>query len=656
MPPPPAPRPPKNLSDATAAEIHSTFDRLDRTAKPDPGRVTVRRLSRYEYGNSVRDLLGIDTRAGDDLPPDPYGYGFDSIGDVLSLSPALADKYLKSAERIARIAVPIDSDPWKATMDRYLAERVDQDNQLHLTVDHVFPADGEYRLRSAWYQGLRDGVRVKLRLFLDGEEVANDILTFYYGIDRGLESPKLYIAAGRHRVESWIEVLPEPKYKGNPPYLEYIQVYGPLSQSPATESAAYRRIFACGHGPGKHEPACARRAIEPLARRAYRRPLEPRELDDLLGLVQSVQAKSDSLEQGVRVGLQAILVSPNFLFRVERDIASGERELTARELATRLSYFLWSSLPDDTLAAASTPAQVLSNARRMLASPKSRALAENFSGQWLQTRNLHVLKPDRKKFPDFDSDLRDGMRTETDRFFEAVIREDRGILDFIDAKFTFVNERLAKFYGIEGVTGPEFRRVELDGVQRAGVLGHASVLTVSSYPTRTSPVIRGKWLLENILNAPPPPPPANVPQLDEGAAGMTASLRQQLERHRTNALCASCHGRMDPLGFGLENYDAIGKWRTMDGKFAIDPSGSLPDGRSFSTPAGLRALVRSEHEAFTRGFVEKLMIYALGRGLGPSDRPAIRQIADRVERNGHRISEAILGVAESVPFRKRRAE
>jgi mono/diheme cytochrome c family protein len=371
MPPPQAARPAPESVARVVSVIQSTLDTIDRAGKPDSGRVTVRRLSRYEYGKSVRDLVGIELRAGEDLPPDPYGYGFDSIGDVLSLSPALAEKYLKSAERISRIAIPVDGDPLPATMDRYLAERMDQDKQLHLSIDHVFPADGEYMLRSAWYQGLRDGVRVKLRIFVDGQEVASDIKTFYYQIDRGLETPRLPVRAGSHRIEATIEILPGAHYNGPPPYLEYIQVYGPLSQAPAATTDSYRRVFACGHSAGGHDRRCGRNAIEPLARRAYRRPLEPRELDDLIGLVDSVRGRTGSLEQGLRVGLQAILVSPNFLFRIERDAGRGERELTARELGTRLSYFLWSSLPDDALASAATQAAVLAHTRRMLADPKS---------------------------------------------------------------------------------------------------------------------------------------------------------------------------------------------------------------------------------------------------------------------------------------------
>ncbi|MDX1981032.1 MAG: DUF1592 domain-containing protein [Bryobacteraceae bacterium] len=659
MPPKGAHRPQNGELERAITWVDEEYARRDRAAKPDPGLVTVRRLNRLEYANSVRDLLGIDLMAGEDFPVDPYGYGFDNIGDVLSVSPVLTEKYLKTAERIARAAIPVDSDKPKPAMDRYLAERMGQDRMLRLSVHHVFPASGEYVLRSAWYQALRNGTRVRLRLFLDGREVASRILSFYYEMDRGLDSPPLTVPAGRHKVEAEIEVLPEPAYKGSPPYLEYIQIYGPSQVTPAARTAAYQRLFTCGHAPGAHARSCARRILEPLARRAYRRPPSGSELDDLLGLVHAAQTRSGSLELGLRAGLQAILVSPNFLFRVERDASPGTHRITDYELAARLSYFLWSSLPDEELLGLAekgrlgNPAVLRGQVARMLADPKSRALVESFTGQWLQTRNLSVLTPDARLFPEFDALLREDMRTETEMFFEAILKEDRSILDFLDARFTFLNERLARHYGLEGVTGPHFRRVELDGVQRSGVLTHASVLTVSSYPTRTSPVIRGKWVLENILNAPPPPPPPNVPELNDGAVGVSVSLRQQLEQHRANAVCASCHGRMDPLGFGLENYDAVGKWRTMDGKFAIDASGELPGGKKFAKPAELKQILAEQKDAFTRGLAEKMLTYALGRGLEARDRPAVRRIATRVAENGHRFSALIRGIVESVPFQMR---
>jgi hypothetical protein len=581
---------------------------------------------------------------------DPYGYGFDNIGDVLSMNAGLTDQYLKAAERVARAAVPMEGEKIPATMQRYLAERIGQDRQLRITVDHVFPVGGTYSLRTGFYQALKDGTRVKMRLFVDGKQAAEDTLRFYYQIDRAIETKAIPVTAGRHRVEASIDVLPEPPYKGSPPYIEFLQVYGPLEVSPTPD----RRFFPCGHEPGKHDASCARRILAPLARKAWRRPVTGVEMDGLLGLAAREQTRTGSFEEAMRTSLTAILVSPHFLFRIEKDSGAGPRPLSAHELATRLSYFLWGSLPDEELSrladAGKLDGELPRQAERMLGDPRSSAFVESFAGQWLQTRNLSVLKPDPVKFPSFTGELATAMRTETEMFFAAVLRENRSILDFLDGPFTYLNERLAKHYGIAGVTGEEFRRVALDGAQRGGVLSHGSGLTVSSYPTRTSPVIRGKWVLDNLLNQPPPPPPADVPQLDEKAAANSGTMRQQLEKHRSSSACAGCHSRMDPLGFGLENYDAIGRWRVEDA------SGVLPGGQKFSTPAEMKQILKADPEAFTRALTEKILTYALGRGVELRDRAAVRRIVDRVQANGYRMQELILGVVESEPFRKRRSE
>jgi len=660
MPPKSSPRPPADQALAVTTWIEAAYDRLDQSRPQDPGRVTARRLNRFEYSRSVADLLGFNLNPAEDFPTDPAGYGFDNIADVLSLSPLLTEQYLKAAERIAHAAIPLDSDPPPATMQRYLAERIGQDRQLRMAVDHPFPADGTYTLRSAFYQGLRDGTQVRMRLFLDGRETASEVLKFYYQIDRGIEARNLQIPAGLHRVEASIEVLPNPLYKGNLPYLEYIQVYGPTQTTPAAQSSAYRRFFTCGHAPGKHSPACARRILAPLARQAFRRPVEPAELDGLLTLTHKEQSRTGSFEQAMRTALTALLVSPHFLFRVERDRGPGARPLSSHELATRLSYFLWSSLPDAELNrqadANQLHAGLTDQTRRLLAHPKSGALAESFAAQWLQTRNLAVLKPDPAVFPSFTGELAADMRVETEKFFTAILREDRSILDFLDGRFTFLNERLAGHYGIPGITGDHFRRVELDGLQRSGVLTQASVLTVSSYPTRTSPVIRGKWVLENLLHQPPPPPPPNVPSLDEKAAANSGTLRQQLEKHRADPVCAGCHSRMDPLGFSLENYDAIGRWRSTDGGAPIDTSTELPNGQRFSSSAELKFILRADPDTFAKALTEKLLTYALGRGLDLRDRPAIRQIVARVRAQNYRFSALILAIVESAAFQQRRPE
>ncbi len=614
MPPKGIPRPAPDQVAAVTNWVESTYARIDRDAPPDPGRVTAHRLNRYEYNNTVRDLLGLDLQgASDDFPVDPYGYGFDNIGDVLTLSPVLTEKYLKAAEHIANIAIP-PAEPMKPIMSRYLAERMGQAKQLHIEVIHEFPVDGTYTLRSAWFEGLRAGAKLEGRLSLDGKEISRHPLTIYTEMDRGFQTPEIHVTAGRHKVEA--DMTFEGYRNGAPPFLEYIQVYGPNSQDARTTARSYQRIFVCS----QHTAECARRIIEPLAHRAYRRPVSKEELDELLGLVRMAQSRRDDFESGVRIALEAILVNPNFLFRIERDPAGATpvHHISDLELASRLSYFLWSSMPDDELLGLAekdrlhAPEVLHAQMKRLLADPRSRSLVENFASQWLQFRNLDVLKPDPKKFPQFDAGLREAMRTETELFCGAIVREDRSILDFLDGRFTFLNERLAKHYGIDGVTGPEFRRVELDGAGRGGVLTQASVLTVSSYPTRTSPVIRGKWVLENLLGTPPPPPPPDVPPLDEAAVGTTVSLREQLEKHRANAVCAGCHSRMDPIGFGLENYDAIGRYRTADGTFPIDSSGTLPNGKSFTGAAELKAILRADPQTFTRALSQKLLTYALG--------------------------------------------
>ena len=666
MPPKGVPRPPADQIAAVTGYLEGEYARLDKNAKPDPGRVTARRLNRFEYNNTVRDLLGVRLRVADDFPADPYGYGFDNIGDVLSLSPVLTEKYLRAAERIAKAAVP--AGPEKVMSARYTSQQMGQGFHLHVQVVHDFPVDGEYVLHTAWEQGFQAGTKFRGLMYLDGKLVKDKPITIYTEMDRGFDTEPLFINQGPHKVETEMVIgdnISKAGFtgsgKGPKPYPEFILIRGPLKQLPVEKTESYQRIFVCGHPPGQHEPACARKILEPLLHRAYRRPVERQELDQMLGLVALARDHGDSFEAGIRVAIEAILMSPNFLFRIEHDPPRGNAHpVSGPELASRLSYFLWSSMPDDELLSVAEkgrlrdPAVLHAQVRRMMADSKAHALVENFGGEWLQTRNLDALKPDPTKFPEFDVELRDDMRTETQMFFEAIVKEDRSILDFLDGRFTFLNERLAKFYGIEGVTGREFRRVALDGHQRAGVLTQASVLTVSSYPTRTSPVIRGKWILENLLNTPPPPAPPDVPAFDEKGVGETASVRQRLESHRSDPVCAACHSRMDPLGFGLENYDAIGRWRDKDGNFPVDAAGVLPDGTKFSGAEELRGILRARQGQFARALTEKILTYALGRGLEDYDRLAVEKIAASVESNGFRFSQLIDSTVDSVPFRMRR--
>ena len=444
--------------------------------------------------------------------------------------------------------------------------------------------------------------------------------------------------------------------------VSYVEIGGPYTHATGPSRASLAKIYTCGHLDGRHQPACASRIITDLASRAFRRPVSAREIPKVLDLMRRAAAEEGSLEEGLAVGIQALLVSPDFLFRFERDrpVRGPIQWLTPHELAARLSYFLWSSMPDEELrrvADAGTlgrPEVLTAQVRRMLRDPKVSALAEQFGGQWLQFRALESITRDRERFPDFEDYLKDSMRRETELFLAHVIREDRSILDFIDGKYTFVNERLARHYGIAGVSGPEFRRVDLVGTPRGGVLTHGSVLTVSSYATRTSPVLRGKWILENLLDAPPPEPPPDVPNLDETAIGTSASMREQLQAHRKNPTCASCHRRMDPLGFGLENFDAVGAWRTMDGKFPVDASGALPDGREFTGPGELLAILREDRDAFARCLTTKLLTYGLGRGVERHDRRALKQITSRLPADDYRFSGLVLEIVKSLPFMSRR--
>lgn len=655
------------------------FARMDRSLKPDPGRVTARRLNRVEYNNTVRDLTGVDFKPAADFPPDDSGYGFDNIGDVLSLSPVLMEKYLAAAEKIARQAIVADPPP-KPTREKIEHTPVAPEDSpaRDLTRKYQFPVEGDYILRGA-VGGRREALIISL--WLDGHQIQSAPVTTVDEAPRFGEV-RVHVTAGEHELKATIahddsrqdapadpdEEKPKDKKKkpGRDPYVDRFEIAGPYNphDRPLTES--HKRIFICGHANGQHRPACARLIVAALARRAYRRPVASEEVDGLTRFVSMAQQQGDSFEQGVRVALEAVLVSPHFLFRIESDRDPNDEATSHRvddyELASRLSYFLWSTMPDEELfrlAAARKlrkPEVLSAQVRRMLLDAKSSALVDNFAGQWLELRNLDSFKPDPERFPEFDEDLRNAMRQETRLFFEAVIHEDRSILDFIDGKYTFLNERLAKYYGIPGVAGKEFRRVALSGDERSGVLTQASVLMVSSYPTRTSPVLRGKWILENFLNDPPPPPPPGVPNLNEAAIGTTASLRQQLEQHRANPACAVCHTRMDPLGLGLENYDAVGRWRTKDGKFDIDSTGTLPGGRTFRSPAELKEILKSDRDAFAQCLAEKMLTYALGRGLERYDRPAVNLICRRLAASDYRFSRLVLGIVQSPAFEMRHGE
>ena len=476
-------------------------------------------------------------------------------------------------------------------------------------------------------------------------------------------APPDRLALLKKRFEESSEVL--AKIPLNGVRVNAVEVGGPYSYTKGPSRDSKRKIYTCGHPDGAHTGTCPSRIMTDLARRAFRRPVTGAELAKYVALVKSAQKEEGSFEEGLAVGIQALLVSPDFLFRIERDrVVKGRtataQRITPHELATRLSYFLWASMPDDELRRAADagtlrdPHVVAYQVRRMLRDPKSRAIAEHFGGQWLQFRALESVTRDRDRFPEFEDYLRLSMRRETEMFVDHIVRQDRSVLDFIEGRYSFLNERLARHYQVPNVTGPEFRLVDLSATPRGGVLTHGSVLTVSSYSTRTSPVLRGKWVLDNLLNAPPPEPPNDVPSLEDSKIGKSVTMREQLEEHRKNPTCASCHKRMDPLGFGLENFDAVGAWRTVDGSFPVDSTGILPDGRKFSGPAELRTILSGERDAFARAITSKLLTYALGRGLERYDTKAVNQIAARLPQHKHRFSGLVIEIVNSLPFTSRR--
>jgi hypothetical protein len=749
MPPPQMPRPkPAEIVAVTqwlAHQLGATTETNNDSAgvaKPGDagsGRVTVRRLNRVEYDNTVRDLLGVDRHTSDDFPQDDSGYGFDNIGAVLSLSPVLMEKYLAAAEKISRIAI-FGVEPMKPTLVRLRTGERNQKPQLTPLTDYDLtglsmpnsfhttyrvPVDGDYVLRvnlggerppgsealqlALWVDGRRNqaiqvdpatiasfatasepqqlwGVKAEFRITLTAGDhwLAVTIPHLYEGLPASYNGPNpskrpvpppLTFRPPRNATPQEIEERRKEfekkraeKIPANSARIGSVELGGPYAVAKGPSIESQKKVYACGHLNGHHERRCARVIVERLAHRAYRRPVTTNEITQLTNLVSQAEKDTGSFEDGLTVAIQAMLLSPHFLFRIEsaRPASRSSKATTSlsqHELASRLSYFLWSSMPDDELLAAADrsrlarPAALAAQVRRMMLDPKADALIDNFGGQWLQTRRLESIKPDNKKFPDFDEYLRLSMVQETEMFFESILREDRSILDFIDAGYSYLNERLARFYGIRDVQGPEFRKVRFaHDSQRGGLLTHASVLTISSYANRTSPVLRGKWVLETLVGSPPPPPPPDVPNLDEAKIGTTASMREQLEQHRKNPTCASCHVRMDPLGFGLENFDAVGAWRAKDGDFLINAEGTLPDGRSFTGPQGLKSILLAQPDAFTESLTRKMLIYALGRGLEPSDDPAVKEIVRKVAANDYRISSLILGIVNSQPFQKRRGE
>lgn len=681
--------PPKDKNRPTAAEvdrilawIDNNLSFLDR-GKKDPGRVTLRRLNRAEYNNTIHDLLALDFQPADDFPADDIGYGFDNIGDVLTLPPLLMERYLAASEKIAAKAI-VTPEQMRGIKEKFLAAKMEtapqkfpvsggfcnlySNGEIFTTI--AFPREAEYifRIRAFGDQAGKEPARMALRL---GNRTLHQ-----FDVPVESDAPAIYefkakIEPGSQRVAAAFtndfldRRSKDPKRRDRNLHVEFIEIEGPIGGTPATLPESHRRVMIRTPKNRGDEEASARAILEAFASKAYRRPATKAEVERLVKLVGIAQKQGDSFERGIQLAVQAILTSPHFLFRVEIDPDPRNPEavhfISDYELASRLSYFMWSSMPDEELFAEAKKGTLRANvgkqARRMLKDPKSRALVENFAGQWLGIRALRAATPDPGRFPGFDETLRSAMVRETELFFETVLREDRSILEFIDADFTFVNERLAKHYGIDGVKGSEFRKVNVPGGQRGGVLTQASILTATSNPTRTSPVKRGKWILENILGTPPPPPPPDVPDLNEGKqAELAGSLRQRMEQHRAKPICASCHQRMDPLGFGFENYDAIGAWRTADGKFAIDPSGELPGGKTFKGPAELKGILKARKDAFARCLAEKMLTYALGRGLESYDRRSVDGVAAALAKGDYKFTGLVVAIVESEPFLKRRGQ
>ena len=728
MPPVGRPRPAADTYDTLAEWLETEIDRFA-AARPNPGRTEAfHRLNRAEYANAIRDLLTLDIDVAALLPADDIDeYGFDNMADILTVSPALMERYLSAARKIGRLAVgetplgPATSTykvPILLMQDDRMSDDVPFGSRGGIGIRHYFPVDGEYDLEIRLHRNYVNYVRGmgsqhELEVRLDGMLVR----TFVFGGEEpeGIQAPASYggnqfgdpeweeymlyadanmrarfqATAGPHVVSvAFVRRFTEPEGVLQPRQsifavavnemrdgnaaVEHVAIGGPYASTGPGETPARQALLTCrpASPAAADEEACAKDILSSLARRAYRRPLERA---DLATLMRFYRAGRDggSFDAGIQLALERVLISPDFLFRVERDPIDIQPAtayaLNDTEMASRLSYFLWSSGPDEELLALAEqgrlddPEVLAQQARRMLADPRSKELVRNFAGQWLYLRNLRGVVPDAVVFPEFDENLREAFLQETELFVDSLIREDRSVLDLLGADYTFVNERLAQHYGIPSVYGSHFRRVPLAAEvaeRRGGIFGHGSLLTVTSYPNRTSPVLRGKWVLSNILGTPPPPPPADIPDLpDRGEDGQAATVRDRLQRHRESPACSVCHAPMDPLGLALENYDAVGRWRTTgEAALPIDASGNLPDGTVFEGPTGLRTLLLERRGQFIGTLTEKLLAYALGRGPEYYDRPTVRAITRSAASDNYRWSSIIVGIVQSTPFRMRRSE
>jgi hypothetical protein len=690
MPPEGRPQPSRQEIEAVTRWIGATRNQPDRGQAVDPGRVTIRRLNRTEYNNTIRDLVGVDFRPADDFPSDDVGHGFDNMGDVLTIPPMLMEKYLAAAESIAKQAImtgPTARGPIKTWEAHALGDGAGgeafQDSRIltsngEITVAHHLPRDGAYVLRVKAYGQQAGQEPVRMAVLIDGKRLRTFDVKGVEDAPGTYEVKERLRGGDRRLAASFLNDYykpddPDPGQRDRNLVVEAIEVEGPLFAPGDPLLESQRRIIFRTPKTAEDYQDCASEVLQKFASRAYRRPVTGGELARLLRFADLARENGDSFARGIQLAVQAALVSPQFLFRVElsrgrRKPAGGKTSndpigvpLADFEVASRLSYFLWSSMPDEELFALArdgklhTEDNLAAQVRRMLRDKKAQALVENFAGQWLQLRNLKTASPDKGQFPSFDEPLREAMQQESELFFASVMREDKSILDFIDSSYTFLNQRLARHYGIPGVSSDSFRMVRLKGHQRGGVITQASVLTVTSNSTRTSPVKRGKWVLEQILGTPPPAPPPGVPELaDDKNAILSGTLRQRMEQHRSNPSCANCHSRLDPPGFGLENYDAVGAWRDKEGSLAIDASGKLPGGGSFRGPAELKAILKNHKREFTRCLTEKLLTYALGRGLEDFDSGTVDRITDAVAAGQYKFGRLVLEIVKSDPFLKRR--
>ena len=706
MPPPGSPRP-ERTAYATAASWLET--ELDRTVQSNPGRPALRRLNRAEYGNAIRDLLDLQIDVDALLPPDDSAFGFDNIGDLLDVSPALLERYLTAADRISALAV---GDPATAPGSQTYRVRGDQSQATHLELlplgtvgglmaRHNFPLNGEYEIRVTLLRTNLEAIRGlehphQLEITVDGERVLletiggdadpprpgstiterSDATDARLRVRMPVQAGPQEVAAafvrkigeGTTRLRPFVRSNADTYESTGRPHVETFTVLGPFSPKGPGDTPSRRRVFACRPENQNQEGPCARKILSSLAQRAYRRPVSAADLELLLPFYKEGRQKG-TFETGIQLALRRLLASPTFVFRAESDPPNAKPGAPYRvsdlELATRLSFFLWSSIPDDTLVDLAArnrlrqPGVLEEQIRRMLADPRADALAENFAGQWLHLRNLENKRPNTDEFPDFDNDLRLAFRREAEMFFASIMREDRGVLEFLTADYTFVNERLARHYGIPNVYGSRFRRVTLgpEFAARRGLLGKGGILMATSQADRTSPVLRGKWILENLLGTTPPPPPANVPPLETKPGTAPRTIRERMASHRQPA-CASCHQMIDPLGFALEGFDGVGAWRTQENGRPIDSSSLLADGTPINGVTELRNALVARPDAFAQTLTEKMLVYALGRGLQHYDMPVVRAIVRDAREAGARnysFSSIVLGIVRSTPFQMRAA-